>query len=98
MRQAISTKFLGPTDSRGARVKAACEAGSLTAPWDYSLGIEANHAHAARDLAMKLGWAGHWYGGGLSGAGFVFVMAAKGMSDFAIWNDGAGNLVASKAV
>lgn len=74
MRQAIATKFLGPTNSRGARVKASAEAGSLTVSWDYALGIEANHAAAARALALKLGWSGHWHGGGLPGSGFVFVL------------------------
>lgn len=30
MRQAISTKYIGPTNYRSARVKASCEAGSVT--------------------------------------------------------------------
>lgn len=30
MKQAIVTKFLGPTNYRGSRVKATCQAGSVT--------------------------------------------------------------------
>lgn len=63
MKQAIVTKFLGPTDHRGARVKATCEAGSVTVSWDYGRGnasgeddVSANHRHAATVLASKLGW------------------------------------------
>jgi len=73
MRQAITTKFLGPTNSRGARVKAVAEAGSVTVNWDYSLGIEGNHTSAAKALAAKLEWDGVWFGGGLTGNGYVFV-------------------------
>lgn len=96
MRQAITTKFLGPTNTLGARVKATAEAGSVTIAWDYALGIEANHRAAARQLALKLGWTGHWHGGGLPGAGFVFVNSSN--SDFAVWEDGNGNHISSKVV
>lgn len=96
MRQAIATKFLGPTNFRGARIKAKAEAGSVTVAWDYALGIEANHRAAAVALALKLGWTGHWHGGGgLPGAGFVFVNSSN--SEFAVWDDGKGSLIASRA-
>jgi hypothetical protein len=75
--QAIVTKFLGPTDTRGSRVKATCEAGSLTLGWDHSLNSEANHRRAAEALCAKLGWTGEFYGklhqGGLPGSGYAFV-------------------------
>ena len=66
MRQAIVTKYLGPTDSRGARVKAVCEAGTVTLPWDHGLHTCENHEAAAMALCAKLGWAWeHFKGGGL---------------------------------
>lgn len=95
MRQAIITKFMGPTNSRGARVKATADAGSITVGWDYALNIEGNHTAAAKALAMKLGWAGHWHGGGLPGSGYAFVLASDAGSLFAVWNDGASGFVAS---
>ena len=54
--QAITTKYFGPTDHRGSRVKAVCEAGSLTVAWDDALSSEENHALAATTLANALGW------------------------------------------
>ena len=54
--QAIITKYLGPTESRGARVKATAQAGSVTIHWDDALDIEENHDRAAMTLAHKLGW------------------------------------------
>lgn len=73
MRQAILTRFLGPTDRRASRVKASAEAGSRTIAWDHRLGIEENHARAAEMLALKLGWSGTWHGGGMPGSGYCFV-------------------------
>lgn len=67
MRQAIVTKFLGPTNHRGARVKAMASAGSVVVSWDYAEGIDANHARAAKALADKFGWGGSWAGGGMPG-------------------------------
>lgn len=67
MFQAIVTKFIGPTNSRGSRVKATAAAGSVTLSWDYSLNHEANHDAAAKALADKFGWKGQWHGGGMPG-------------------------------
>lgn len=76
IRQAITTKFLGPTDCRGARIVAKAAAGRRTYEWNYALGIEENHALAAQRLAEKLRWHGTWYGGGLpADDGYVFVLA-----------------------
>lgn len=79
--QAIVTKFLGPTNVRGSRVKATCDADSLTVNWDHSLGIEDNHRKAAEALQHKLGWDTEFYGalhmGGLPGSGYAFVFEDK---------------------
>jgi hypothetical protein len=95
MRQAIHTKFMGPTNTRGSRVKAKADAGSITLGWNHALNVGDNHAAAAKALALKLGWTGHWHGGGLPGSGYAFVMASDAGSLFAIWNDGKGGYVAS---
>ena len=63
MRQAITTKYIGPTDHRCSRVKAKCDAGSVTVPWDHDLGVEENHTAAMKELALRLGWEStDWYG------------------------------------
>lgn len=54
--QAITTRYLGPTNTRGARVKATCEAGTHTVPYDPALSAFENHAAAARALVAILGW------------------------------------------
>jgi hypothetical protein len=54
--QAIVTRYLGPTNHRGSRVKAWCEAGSLTLPWDAALDPDGNHMAAASALFRQLGW------------------------------------------
>ena len=54
--QAITTKYLGPTNTKGARVKASYPYESLTVPWDYALSTFENHANAAKSLAVTLGW------------------------------------------
>jgi len=63
MRQAITTKYLGPTNSRGSRVKARCQAKSLTVPWDHALDPTENHKAAARMLQEQLQWSGQLVGG-----------------------------------
>jgi hypothetical protein len=79
MYQAISTKFLGPTNTRGARVKASAQAGSVTVLWDHALNVDDNHTVAARALAEKYGWQGAWIAGGAAdGTGNVYVRLASG--------------------
>lgn len=73
MRQAIATKYLGPNNYQGARIKATADAGSITVSWDHARNVEDNHTAAALALADKLGWTGNWVGGSLPGPGFVFV-------------------------
>lgn len=73
MRQAIVTRFLGPTNTKPARVRASCDAGRLTVSWDYSMGVPENHMAAARALCAKLGWESDLDGGSVPGAGYAFV-------------------------
>jgi hypothetical protein len=50
----VSTKYLCPTDCRGARVKATTAGGStVTLPWDYGADELANHGNAAAAAVMK---------------------------------------------
>lgn len=71
----IRTKYLAPTDHRGARVKASSLTGrvSVTAPWEHSASVETNHKLAAFDLAQKLELPGLWSGVADDGGGYVFL-------------------------
>lgn len=64
--QAIETKWIGPTNTRGSRIIASCQAGKITVPWSYDLGIDDNHRAAARKLIKKLGWLGTWASGAIA--------------------------------
>jgi len=72
--QAIITKYLGPTNVKGSRIKATAAAGSVTIHIDHALDIEDNHFIAAEALADKFGWTGAWFMGGMpDGSGYCFV-------------------------
>lgn len=75
MRQAITTKFLGPTNFRGSRVKATCQAGSVTISWDHATGSEENHLAAAKALCDKYDWGDPVAAGALpDGTGNCYVL------------------------
>jgi hypothetical protein len=82
--QAIQTRYLGPTMSRGARIKATCAAGSITISYPHELSGQEVHRKAAEALASKFKWNLPSYGGLLGGqlctGNYVFVfdnIAAK---------------------
>lgn len=77
--QGIHTKFLGPTDTRDPRIVARCNAGRIVVPWNSNSEVFDNHAEAARQLCIKLGWTrkyyGSLYGASLPGDnGYAFVL------------------------
>ena len=55
-RQTITTKYLPPTNTKGSRVKATAQAGSVTIAFDYALSTQGAHDKAAAALMAKLGW------------------------------------------
>lgn len=74
MFQAITTKYYGPTNHRGARIKASAQAGAVWVSWDYALNPADNHKAAALALAEKWGWGSDWSGGATTD-GYAFVRA-----------------------
>ena len=71
--KAIWTKYLGPTDTRGSRVKASAEGASVTIGYDDSLNMEKAHDAAAVALCLKMGWPGDLTRGGRpDGCGYVY--------------------------
>lgn len=61
--QSIRTRYYGPTNTRGSRIVAKCEAGSFSMPYNYALSVWQNHATAAAIMLERLGW-GKPYAGG----------------------------------
>jgi hypothetical protein len=55
--QAIKVKYLAPTNTTGARLKAICEGGTLTESRDYAIDASQQALQLAFKLANeKLGW------------------------------------------
>jgi hypothetical protein len=75
--QAIQTRYFGPTNNRGSRIKAWAQAGSITIPYPYELSGQACHRKAAEALALKCEWDTPFYGellgGQLKNGDYVFV-------------------------
>lgn len=74
--QAITTKFIAATNTKGERVKATAASGvSVTIPWSYSGDTEACHFEALTALCKKLDWQGEFIAGGTK-TGFVWVFTS----------------------
>ena len=75
--QAIETKFFGPTNHRGARIRVTLPgAHDLRCPGTMRSASIRNHDAAARALAEKLEWRGSWFAGcNVNGSGNVYVNA-----------------------
>lgn len=73
-RQAIITKYLGPTNTKGGRIKATTGSGKNSLTIGYPHEASNPHALAAMALAQKLGWTGALVEGGTA-TGSVFVFA-----------------------
>ncbi len=64
--KAIKTKYLGPTNTRGIRVKATdCHGNNCTVEYNHEFDSEINHERAMATLCQKMNWKGRMIGGGL---------------------------------
>ena len=67
--QAIVTKYIGPTNTKGSRIKATCAAGSITVGY-HNVDVDVDvapyeaerHQLVAAMLQRKLGWDSEYYG------------------------------------
>lgn len=76
---AITVKYLSATDSKPARLKAACaNFGTVTVPFPHELSGLSAYSIAADALCQRLGWRGPLAGGwtGTGSAAFLLVPAA----------------------
>jgi len=72
--QAIVTKYLPATGTKGARIKATAEAGSVTISYPHELSGQDVYRAAAQALADKFKWPHKYLGAALpKNAGYVFV-------------------------
>ena len=78
--QAIHTKYIGPSNTRGSRIKAYTHAGlAAYVPYPYELSYEMAHFEAVKALVQKhkLEWCldDMRYGDSADGKGYVFCFA-----------------------
>lgn len=71
--QAIQTRYLNPTNTKGARIKAWAAAGSVVISYPHELSGQACHRVAAQALADKFGWKSQYLGGQLPNGDHAFV-------------------------
>ena len=75
--QAIETKYIGPTNTKGSRIKASAQAGSVTVGYEHR-GSDKEHDAALRALVTKLEWWGVWARGAkVDGTGNVYVCISR---------------------
>lgn len=73
--KAIITKYIGPSNCRGSRIKATdTEHNQITISYDDSLNSDQAHMKAAIALCGKMKWPANLIGGGVKD-GYVFVFA-----------------------
>lgn len=85
MPKAIVTRYLPPTNGKGARIAARCDAKRIVITWpgEFDDVDDAPKAHevAATELRRALGWEGEWIGGSLPPDGkdsYAFVLREAG--------------------
>lgn len=75
--QAIETKYHGPGNVKGSRVKATSASGAtITLYWDHALNADENHMAAANAPKNKMGWKGNLIQGCLKDS-YVHVFEVK---------------------
>lgn len=76
--KAITTRYAGPTNTRGSRIIASEPDGKrLTLSYDSSLDSETNHRVAAEALRDKLGWTGSLVGGYIGQGRYAWVFTTE---------------------
>ena len=75
--KAIRTKYYGPGNVRGSRIKATSGEHGQTVIQSYDDSLNSSQAHAkvARALCDKMGWKGELIGGGFPDGTMVWVFA-----------------------
>jgi hypothetical protein len=71
---AITTRYYGPTNHRGSRIKASDQEGNTVCiPYPYELSYPETHHAATRMLCKNMGWTGRLAWASLTDSGNVYV-------------------------
>lgn len=69
--QAITTRFIGATNTRGTHIRAHCKGGSIRMPYEHGWDLDRNHREAAQLLIAKLKWRRDGWAQGTLSSGIV---------------------------
>jgi hypothetical protein len=83
--KAITTKYHGPTKTRGSRISATDGSKRITVPFDHGVDDRENHRLTMRDLVYAIGMSEltpseQWHGGTINGGSsyvWVYVPVAE---------------------
>jgi hypothetical protein len=76
--KAIQTRYYGPTNTLGARIKAIADGvKAVTISYPHEYNAEEAHRVAAQKLADKYGWNNALVGGALPNGDYAFCMVPK---------------------
>lgn len=81
-RQAITTRYIGPTNFRPSRIVATADAGKITVSYNPAIDTDGNHRAAMLAFCHKFGWGGqNYHPGGLPNGSTVWVhVTPEGMA------------------
>jgi hypothetical protein len=54
--QAIRTRYFGPSNVKGSRIQAKCQAKTIYLGYDHALSLDENHLAACRALRLAMSW------------------------------------------
>ena len=83
----IITKYVGPTDTKGARLVAKCAGRQLSMPYRYELSVTQNHSTIAARLASKLKLSGVFVAESRE-TGYAFSQSDSGFEAFRVGTAG----------
>ena len=63
MRQAVTTKYINPTDKKPSRIQAKSGPGSIYISYDSELSSDENHRKACEAYLSKYKWKGQYHAG-----------------------------------
>jgi hypothetical protein len=72
--QAIVTKYIGPSNTKGARIQARMGDVRVSVPYPHELSGAAGHFEAVKALCEKLGYKDREFVSAFSNDGYVFIM------------------------
>lgn len=88
--QAITTTFLAPTNTKGARIRARSNTEYLETGYDHAMSDMENHVAGAMALARKLEIDCEWCGGATT-FGYAFACRNSSIRYWSAWNSRNGN-------